>query len=424
MPAAQAATPWPLKRTSESPPPGRYARLCVLPPNTPAPASMLAKLWQAEAAEVKASLAALAAKGVLNVAQLPDGRVWCLPQAQQLELLQAACRDVAPRYHRLLLDAYCAATLPSILEEGPEQQQQQQEEGQEGGQLEDGCQQQQQQQYHWQPPPPGSQQQQQGQLLPQRPSRGHSASSAARLLQHAPQRLQSIPDDGYILINLGHHLTAGGRHQQVRRGVASLAGGGGVASLPHWLRRTLSAAAAPAGRRRLPHRLAQPSFLLRLCVSNQSNAWTAWMLNQTRPSLHLNPTCRCFDATPMPARLPRVAAAPRAAAGPRLAAAQAGGGRHHRSGGRLQEASAWPGLWGCRAAAAGRAQKNCVGRQRPPSHPPDCCPCAARTLAPAASAWPALVLCPALVTRPSSPFLSQLSQCGTAGTFSWTTAPT
>lgn len=188
--------------------------MCVLPPNTPAPASMLGKLWQADAPEVKSSLASLAAKGVLNVAQLPDGRVWCLPQPQQLELVQAACRDMAPRYHRMLLDAYCAATLPSILEEGPEPLAAQQ--GQQAQQEEE-----QQEQYHWQPPPPGSQQAQQewhGQCADGR-SGGHlgngGASTAARLMQHAPQRLQSIPDDGYILINLGHHLTAAGRHQQV-----------------------------------------------------------------------------------------------------------------------------------------------------------------------------------------------------------------
>lgn len=114
----------------------------------------------------------------------------------------------------MLLDAYCAATLPSILEEGPEPLAAQQ--GQQAQQEEE-----QQEQYHWQPPPPGSQQAQQewhGQCADGR-SGGHlgngGASTAARLMQHAPQRLQSIPDDGYILINLGHHLTAAGRHQQV-----------------------------------------------------------------------------------------------------------------------------------------------------------------------------------------------------------------
>lgn len=215
-------------------PPYRYARLCVLPPNTPAPSSMLGKLWQVDAQDVKFSLAALAAKGILNVAQLPDGRVWCLPQAQQLELLQAACRDVAPRYHRLLLDTYCSAALPSILEEGPEQQQQEPQQQQEQQKEE----QQEQEQYHWQPPPPGSQQQQQP-----RPSRGvgnhpaggaGAAAVAALLLQHAPHRLQSIPDDGYILINLGHHLTAAGRHQQVGAGTAVVLGAG-------WARRRSSA---------------------------------------------------------------------------------------------------------------------------------------------------------------------------------------
>lgn len=66
----------------------RFARLSVIPANTPAPSSMLLKLWQTDALDAKAAMAALAAKGLLNVAQLPDGRVWCLPQAQQLALLQ------------------------------------------------------------------------------------------------------------------------------------------------------------------------------------------------------------------------------------------------------------------------------------------------------------------------------------------------
>ena len=72
--------------------PCRFARLSVLPANTPAPASMLSKLWQTDTLDVRSCLAALAAKGVVNVAQLPDGRVWCLPQAQQLPLLQVWCK--------------------------------------------------------------------------------------------------------------------------------------------------------------------------------------------------------------------------------------------------------------------------------------------------------------------------------------------
>ncbi|KAI3425286.1 hypothetical protein D9Q98_009053 [Chlorella vulgaris] len=184
----------------------KFARLVVLPANTPAPVSMLSKLWQAEPADVKAALTAFAAKGVLNVAQLPDCKVWCLPQAQQLELLQAACKDAAPAYHRLLLDAYSSSVLPRISEEAeqsacssPTNAQQQQ--------------QQQQQQYHGQP----------------QQERGMQPGML-------PQRLQDIPDDGYILINLGHHLTAAGRHRQLRELLLD----------PDWLRRKLVAAGITA----------------------------------------------------------------------------------------------------------------------------------------------------------------------------------
>jgi hypothetical protein len=123
------------------------------------------------------------------VAQLPDGRVWCLPQAQQLALVSVACREVAPRYHRLLLDAYCSSQLPRIAEEtetppAPEARQPQPQA--------------QQQQHPWQP----------GELP------GAVNGSA---VEPPAQRLQDVQDDGYILINMGHHLTAAGRHMQVGR---------------------------------------------------------------------------------------------------------------------------------------------------------------------------------------------------------------
>ena len=103
--------------------------------------------------------------------------------------MQAACREAAPQYHRLLLDAYTSSILPTISEGeafapssngGPSGHQQQQ-----GGQ-------QQQQQYHWPP-------------------------AALQPPAHQPplQKLQALPDDGYILINLGHHLIGAGRHRQV-----------------------------------------------------------------------------------------------------------------------------------------------------------------------------------------------------------------
>lgn len=90
----------------------RYALLAVLPAQTPAPAAMLERLWATDAAGVGATLTTLAAKGAVNMARLPDGRVWCLPQAAQLQLLQAACQASLPAYHGRLVDAYAAQLAP------------------------------------------------------------------------------------------------------------------------------------------------------------------------------------------------------------------------------------------------------------------------------------------------------------------------
>lgn len=170
--------------------------------------------------DVKASLAALAAKGVLNVAQLPDGRVWCLPQAQQLQLLQAACRDLAPHFHRQLLDSYTCSILPSIAEEGEAS-------GSPDGSIAASLAQSSSSFGSRLPTPPDA-----AAYSPQQPPEvqgpAHAAQPAAQpagqlhrgrpqhsLLRLPASRLQDIQDDGYILINLGHHLTAAGRHQQV-----------------------------------------------------------------------------------------------------------------------------------------------------------------------------------------------------------------
>ncbi len=192
---------------------------------------------QADALDVKASLAALAAKGVLNVAQLPDGRVWCLPQAQQLQLLQAACRDLAPHFHRQLLDTYSCSVLPSIAEESDASGSLASQEsggagsfglgsGGSGGSRPPTPQDMAafagpagvQQGYSPQQPPVA-----QGPARP--PQAGQPAGQLHRgrpqhsLLRLPASRLQDIQDDGYILINLGHHLTAAGRHQQVGAGL-------------------------------------------------------------------------------------------------------------------------------------------------------------------------------------------------------------
>ena len=120
----------------------KFPRLAVIPPNTPAPASMLTKLWQvrgrglAGPVDVGAQMPAApgsaatppppqqqqhtspcrcpaaadgraGCQGVARSAgrqrasstwaQLPDGRVWCLPQAQQLAAVSVACRDARAR---------------------------------------------------------------------------------------------------------------------------------------------------------------------------------------------------------------------------------------------------------------------------------------------------------------------------------------
>jgi WD40 repeat protein len=136
---------------------GRFAALCVLPPQTPAPLSALARLWGTDEAEAGATLAALADSAAVNVARLPSGELWALPQAQQLQLLQTACRAAAPGQHARLLDAYVAAA-------------------------------------------------------PAAPAPGAAGAADGRAGDRAAAaRLRAVPDDGYFLANVGHHLLGAGR---------------------------------------------------------------------------------------------------------------------------------------------------------------------------------------------------------------------
>lgn len=75
----------------------RMARLAVFAPQTPVPASLLCLLWGCSEVEVASTLSVMAAKGLLNVAKLPDGRVWCLPHQEQLAVLQVGGRGVGER---------------------------------------------------------------------------------------------------------------------------------------------------------------------------------------------------------------------------------------------------------------------------------------------------------------------------------------
>lgn len=84
----------------------QYAALCVLPPQTPAPISMLMNLWALDERNTKAKLSIFASHGVVKMAKLPSGDLWALPQAQQLQLLQISCKDSAQEHHARLLDGY------------------------------------------------------------------------------------------------------------------------------------------------------------------------------------------------------------------------------------------------------------------------------------------------------------------------------
>eukprot|EP00887_Chlorella_sp_A99_P002946 scaffold24.g2946.t1 len=156
----------------------RFARLSALPSNTPAPAAMLSKLWGLSMGEVALTLGVLAQRGAINVAHLPDGRMWCLPQPQQLQLLHTACRESARAYHQQLLDAYTGVAHQPA----------------EGGAAAApaagagaGC-------------APGA-----------AAAPGPSSGAFRR-----PLRLQEVRDDGYFLINVGHHLVGAGRHLAMR----------------------------------------------------------------------------------------------------------------------------------------------------------------------------------------------------------------
>lgn len=132
----------------------QFAALCALPPQTPAPASTLAKLWGIDEREIPPMLSIMASKSVISVAQLPTGQLWALPQAQRLELLHLACGNVAAKYHARLVDAYTAHAGPYL---------ERQEERDENG-----------------------------------------SEAEAKALADAP-------DDGYSLANMGHHVMGANR---------------------------------------------------------------------------------------------------------------------------------------------------------------------------------------------------------------------
>lgn len=171
----------------------QYAVLSILPTRTPAPASVLALVWQSSGPEdVMKTLEILAGHGILNMARLPTGDVWALPHDQQLQLLQAACKETMAKYHARLVDAYIA--------QGVQKQQR---------------------------------------TISSVPIGGPSAASAAAPLLSVKQQLAvlaALPDDGYFLANIGHHLVGANKLDTAREMLFD----------PIWLERKLKACTAAA----------------------------------------------------------------------------------------------------------------------------------------------------------------------------------
>jgi WD40 repeat protein len=164
-----------------------YAALSVLSPHTPAPASVLALLWRSSSPQdLMKTLEILAGHGIINIARLPTGHVWALPHDEQLQLLQTACKDTMPKYHGRLVDAYIA--------QGVAQKQKQQQE-----------------------------------------TSSSSLPDVDVIKQHVAV-LSALPDDGYFLANIGHHLIGAGRFDTAREMLFDLM----------WLERKLKACTAAA----------------------------------------------------------------------------------------------------------------------------------------------------------------------------------
>ncbi len=169
----------------------KYAALSVLPHRTPAPASVLGLVWQSKTPqEVMKTLEVLAGHGIINIARLPAGDVWALPQDEQLQLLQTACKDTVQKYHACLVDAYIAQGIKT------------------------------------------KQQENLTSTAPPTPSADDGSNSVK---QHCAV-LTTLPDDGYFLANIGHHLVGAGKLNISREMLFD----------PMWLERKLKACTAAA----------------------------------------------------------------------------------------------------------------------------------------------------------------------------------
>ncbi|GFR44231.1 hypothetical protein Agub_g5422 [Astrephomene gubernaculifera] len=85
-----------------------YPLLGALPPDTPVPLEVLARLWRAGGEEEAAELArCFAACGILRLASLEDGSCWALPAPAHVAHAAAVWPGAVAAVHGQLLEAYC-----------------------------------------------------------------------------------------------------------------------------------------------------------------------------------------------------------------------------------------------------------------------------------------------------------------------------
>mmetsp|Transcript_31108 Transcript_31108/g.92637 ORF Transcript_31108/g.92637 Transcript_31108/m.92637 type:complete len:845 (-) Transcript_31108:23-2557(-) len=96
-------------------------QLMVLQDDTPAPVTVLQRIWGLGKSEAEARLEELRARDVVHTAQLPDGSVWAtLPQADGERLLLISDQELISQ-HRDLIDSYsaeCKGQLHSVPDDG------------------------------------------------------------------------------------------------------------------------------------------------------------------------------------------------------------------------------------------------------------------------------------------------------------------
>lgn len=172
--------------------------LTVLPPESPAPAHMLSKLWGHSLEDSHACMNSLSDLGVICVAEL-GGQLWGLPRERFLQQLQLHLLQERPivSFHRCLVNGYARevwAKRASLSKTGPGE-----ELGASQGQQED-----------W----------------------GHESEEPHYLIhdgQMLASLLMDVEDDGYIVTNLVYHLVGARLHGVVRRLLLN----------PAWLERKL-----------------------------------------------------------------------------------------------------------------------------------------------------------------------------------------